>query len=209
MRAEEGRANYPLQLPGTTVRVAISFGVRALQESELPRITIVALALLLVRSTASYAQDTSTTRSAPPWSTQVRYGGGPSLGAPSSDFDGSRPPERWCLRVPDWERRAVWWLTLTLSDTTTFGAGWRRVLGDAPQLTSADTVAPVYDEGRCQRVADVINRELLGWSVGPPPIVLLRVRDRLVAFPSNAWRGHFGYAVQLDQTPRIVGVAAW
>jgi hypothetical protein len=169
----------------------------------------VAVAAFTLLAPASRAQDTAATQSVPPWSTQVRYGGGPSLGAPPSDFDGSRSPDRWCLRVPSWERVAIAWLTANLSDTTDFGAGWRRVLGGAPRLTRADTVTVESEETVCARVAEIINRDLLGWKVGPPPVVVLRVRDRLVAFPSNAWRGHFGYAVHLDQSPRIAGVATW
>ena len=38
---------------------------------------------------------------------------------------------------------------------------------------------------------------------------LLRVKDRLVAFPSNASMGEFGFAVQLDLSPRVLGVATW
>jgi len=53
-----------------------------------------------------------------------------------------------------------------------------------------------------------LNRDVLGWNVAPP-IVLLRIQDRLVAFPSNASMGEFGFAVQLDLSPRILGVATW
>src|SRR4051812_25838231 len=34
----------------------------------------------------------------PPWRDSVRYGSGPSVGAPPSDFTGERPPRRWCLQ---------------------------------------------------------------------------------------------------------------
>src|SRR5439155_22459901 len=56
--------------------------------------------------------------------------------------------------------------------------------------------------------ASGINRDVLGWNVAPH-IVLLRIQDRLVAFPSNASMGEFGFAVQLDLSPRILGVATW
>lgn len=131
------------------------------------------------------------------------------MGAPSSDFDGTKTPARWCLPVGDWERTSREWLTANLADTTSFGPEWRRALGDAPRLGITDTVAFVTDEALCRRVAEVINAELLGWAVGAPPLVLLRVQDRFIAFPSNAWRGEFGYAVHLDNIPIIRGVVTW
>lgn len=48
-----------------------------------------------------------------------------------------------------------------------------------------------------------------GWSVGPPPVVIFRVYDYLIAFPSNARRGEFGLAVGMSSQRRIRGVAAW
>ena len=66
----------------------------------------------------------------------------------------------------------------------------------------------VLDETVCQQAAVVVNRDLLGWDVAPP-IFLLRIKHRLVAFPSNASMGEFGFAVQLDLSPRILGVATW
>ena len=156
-----------------------------------------------------HAQDTLASQSRPHWSNQVRYGGGPSMGAPHSDFDGTRVPLRWCLPVGEWERFSRQWLAANLSDTSSLGTGWRAALGGAPQLRTSDTVAFVADDELCRRVANVINRELLGWSVGPPPVVVLRMRDRFIAFPSNPWRGEFGYAVHLDQTLRVLGVATW
>jgi hypothetical protein len=130
------------------------------------------------------------------------------MGAPRSDFDGSRPPPRWCLPSDEWERASAALLTELLRDTTDFGAGWRGALGDAPVLLPSDTATRVVDETVCQQASAVINRDLLGWNVAPP-ILLLRIKDRLVAFPSNASMGEFGFAVQLDLSPRILGVATW
>lgn len=101
------------------------------------------------------------------------------------------------------------WLRQVLSDTTDWGAGWRRVLGGAPQLAAQDSIVQVTDERACREIAAIVNRELLGWKVGPPPVVVFQVRDYLVAYPSNARMGEFGLAVGMDLEHRIRGVATW
>jgi len=55
----------------------------------------------------------------------------------------------------------------------------------------------------------VVNRGVLGWDVGPPPVVVFRVRDYLVAYPSNARMGEFGMAVGMNLGHQIRGVATW
>ena len=130
------------------------------------------------------------------------------MGSPRSEFDGSRLPPRWCLPGGEWERASAELMTTILRDTTEFGAAWRSALGDAPALRPSDTATVVLDEPVCQQAAAVIKRDLLGWRVAPT-ILLLRVKDRLVAFPSNASMGEFGFAVQLDLSPRVLGVATW
>lgn len=156
-----------------------------------------------------------------PWRDSVRYGGGPSVGAPPSDYTGRTPPAQWCLqatrRAPgdfgmtgqSWTAASRSWLSQVLGDTTHWGAGWRRVLGGAPSLSQRDSIVQVIDEGECRDIAEVINRELLGWQVGPPPVVVFRVRDYLVAYPSNARMGEFGFAVGMSLEHRIRGVATW
>jgi hypothetical protein len=101
------------------------------------------------------------------------------------------------------------WLRDVLSDTTEHGDGWRRVLGGAPQLTAADSIIRVTDEGACRAIAEILNRDLLGWRVGPPPVVVFQVRDYLIAYPSNARLGEFGMAVGMSIDRKIRGVATW
>lgn len=156
-----------------------------------------------------------------PWRDSVRYGGGPSVGAPPSDYSGATPPSQWCLqatkRAPgdfgvtgqSWTDASRSWLSQVLGDTTDWGAGWRKVLGGAPPLEQRDSIVQVTDEGACRDIAEIINRELLGWQVGPPPVVVFRVRDYLVAYPSNARMGEFGLAVGMSLAHRIRGVATW
>jgi hypothetical protein len=96
-----------------------------------------------------------------------------------------------------------------LSDTTDLGAGWRAVLGGAPHITETDSIVQVLDEIQCRDIAQTINHDLLGWKVGPPPTVVLRVQDYLIAFPSNARRGEFGFAVGMSVQQKIRGVATW
>jgi hypothetical protein len=100
----------------------------------------------------------------PRW--QARYGGGPSFGSPDSDFDGSRPPARWCLPTDRWGQATLGWLREVLSDPTDFGDGWRMVLGNAPTLGTADGLVVVSNNELCRRAAEVVNREVLGWDVG-------------------------------------------
>ena len=159
---------------------------------------------------------------APIWRDSARYGGGPSVGAPRSDFMGKAPPSQWCLMndAPgradlsagrSWREVSESWLGQVLSDTTEWGQGWRKVLGGAPTIAEDDSTAiqQVTEEPVCRAVAEILNRDLLGWKVGPPPVVVFRVRDFLVAHPSNAWRGEFGYAVGMSPELRIRGVAVW
>ena len=157
----------------------------------------------------------------PAWRECVRYGGGPSVGAPPSDYTGERPPSQWCLnatgRAPgdfgvtrmNWTEASRSWLFQVLSDTTDLGDGWRAVLPGAPKLTEADSIIQIMDEPTCQAIAEVLNRDLLGWDVGPPPVVVFRVRDYLIAFPSNARMGEFGMAAGMGLDRRIRGVASW
>ena len=157
----------------------------------------------------------------PVWRSGVRYGGGPSVGAPPSDFTGKAPPAHWCLgtdgpgggdisargtRFKDVSRS---WLRRVLSDTTDWGATWRKVLGDAPLMIPSDSIVEITDEHTCEVAAQVINRELLGWSVGPPPVVVFRVKNYLVVYPSNARMGEFGFAVGMSADMSIRGVATW
>ncbi|HKT07383.1 MAG TPA: hypothetical protein VJR24_05765 [Gemmatimonadaceae bacterium] len=89
------------------------------------------------------------------------------------------------------------------------GDTWRKVLGGAPKLTPADSIVQIEDEATCRDVAQILNRELLGWRVGPPPVVIFRVRDYLIAYPSNARRGEFGLVVGMSLQRQIRGVAGW
>jgi hypothetical protein len=100
-------------------------------------------------------------------------------------------------------------LRQVLSDTTDLGTGWRNVLGGAPQLAEHDTIEQVVDEQVCREIAQLINQSILGWPVGAPPVVILQVREHLIAFPSNASMGHYGLAVGMASDRRIRGVATW
>ena len=158
---------------------------------------------------------------APLWRDSVRYGSGPSVGAPPSDYTGSAPPSQWCLqanaRAPgdfgvtgqSWVAASRSWLRQVLSDTTDWGAGWRKALGGAPQLLPSDSIIQVTDERSCRSIAQIVNRDLLGWDVGPPPMVVFRVRNYLIAYPSNARMGEFGMAVGMTLKHQIRGVATW
>lgn len=188
---------------------------------------LLALALLLAPAPAAAQQPaqrpaTDSTRpdtATPPWRTQVRYGGGPSVGAPPSDFKGTEPPAQWCLRTDgpshgdlrgrSWRATSRYWLREVLSDTSSDNA-WPRVLGGAPIITPKDSVVEVVDEPLCRSVAAIVNCDLLGWRVGPPPVIVLRVRDYLIVFPSNARIGEWGFAVGMgSKGDAIRGVAAW
>jgi hypothetical protein len=177
--------------------------------------------ILLCTPMAAAAQDSTAT---PPWAKRVRYGGGPSIGGPPSSYDGSAPPTRWCLvadsatpaPVPQrqwtlakWQQISVHHLRSVLRDTTDFGTTWRSVLGGASLVAANDSIVIETDEELCRSLAESLNRELLGWEVGPPPVAVFRVRDYLFAFPSNARIGHFGYAVGFDKRRTIRGVATW
>jgi len=171
--------------------------------------------------TVAVSDSISHTTPAPAWRNQVRYGDGPSVGAPPSDFMGKAPPSVWCLatdgpgggdmspRGSHFKEVTRSWLRQILSDTTDFGDGWRKVLGGAPRVTSRDSIIEVVDESTCQRVARIINRDVLGWQVGPPPVVIFRIGDYLIAYPSNARLGEFGYAVGMRRDLLIRGVATW
>jgi hypothetical protein len=175
------------------------------------------------RATDSVAASDSAANAAaaPTWRNQVRYGGGPSVGAPPSDFMGKEPPSVWCLatdgpgggdlspRGTHFKEVTRSWLRQVLSDTSRLGAGWRKVLGGAPHVTPRDSIIEVTDEKTCRQVAQIINRDVLGWQVGPPPVVIFRVGDYLIAYPSNARLGEFGYAVGMRRDLVIRGVATW
>lgn len=83
------------------------------------------------------------------------------------------------------------------------------MLGGAPRLAPGDSIVQVVDEDECRTIAQLINHDLLGWEVGPPPVVIFRVRDYIVAYPSNAWRGEFGYALGMTLRHEIRGMATW
>jgi hypothetical protein len=157
----------------------------------------------------------------PVWRNKVRYDEGPSVGAPPSDFMGKAPPSVWCLATDgpgggDMSPRGTHfkevtrsWLRQVLSDTSDLGEGWRKVLGGAPHVTPRDSVSEVTDEKTCRQVAQIINRDVLGWHVGPPPVVIFRIGEYLIAYPSNARLGEFGYAVGMRPDLVIRGVATW
>lgn len=173
------------------------------------------------RDSSAAADSERPTLVTPPWRDSVRYGGGPSVGAPPSDYSGAAPPSNWCLQADgrasgdlgrsgsSWTKISRSWLRQVLSDTTDFGEGWRKVLGGAPRLAPQDSISQLTDEGACRDIALIINRGLLGWKVGPPPVAVFRVRDYLIAYPSNAWMGEFGYAVGMTLRREILGVATW
>jgi len=180
---------------------------------------LIAALLPLVAAAAGGQQPRdSRTAATPAWRDSARYGGGPSVGPPPSDYTGAVAPATWCLQTTGqasgdfggaWTNTTRVWLRQVLSDTTGFGAVWRRVLGGAPQLTSADSIVQVTDEATCRDIAERLNRDVLGWRVGPPPVVIFRVRDHLVAYPSNARRGEWGLAVGMTLGREIRGVALW
>ncbi len=186
-----------------------------------PHLATLLLTLLLLSATSAAGQQVQDSSAKYPWRKRVHYGGGPSVGTPPSDFAGKSSPLQWCLtatrRAPgdlgasgqSWMDASRSWLRYVLSDTTALGKGWRGVLGGAPVLTPNDTIVQVVDELACRDIAEVINRGLLGWEAGPPPVVVFRVRDYLIAYPSNAPMGEFGLAVGMSLTHEIRGVAMW
>jgi hypothetical protein len=189
--------------------------------------TLLIVAAVLIAANRAYAQErrdsakTNAASAAHPWRDSVRYGEGPSVGAPLSDYTGKAPPSKWCLqpttRPPgdfgvtgaNWTEASRSWLRDVLTDTSEFGQGWRKVLGGAPLLSPRDSIVHIVTENECHEIADIINREILGWSVGPPPVVVFRVRDYLIAYPSNARMGEFGLAVGMTTKHQIRGVATW
>jgi len=172
-------------------------------------------------SSAASPDSAKAVAAAYPWRDSVRYGGGPSVGAPPSDYTGAAPPPEWCLRATgrppgdfgisggNWTEVSQSWLRRVLSDTTHWGAVWRKVLGGAPGLAPRDTIIQVMDEAACHQIADIINRAVMGWEAGPPPVVVFRVRDYLIAYPSNARMGEFGLAVGMSLGHEIRGIATW
>src|SRR6185369_17446764 len=96
---------------------------------------IVASVLATLTSSVSHAQRTSdSSAAAPAWRDNVRYGGGPSVGPPPSDFTGATPPAQWCLQATGrasgdfggmWTTTSRGWLREVLSDSTDLGSGWR------------------------------------------------------------------------------------
>ena len=179
------------------------------------------VALDSLATSAAGQQTTDTAATKPLWRDSVRYGGGPSVGAPPSDYTGERPPTAWCLKATgrsrgdfgmagwNWTAASRSWLHDVLSDATKHGEVWRRVLGGAPQLTAGDSIIQVLDEPTCHDIAEILNRDLLGWDAGPPPVVVFQMRDYLIAYPSNAHLGEFGMAVGMSMDRQIRGVASW
>ncbi|HEU6451744.1 MAG TPA: hypothetical protein VFT57_10015 [Gemmatimonadaceae bacterium] len=182
---------------------------------------LIAVSLTFLATQPMAQQPADSAAPHPPWRDSVRYGGGPSVGAPPSNFKGDSPPARWCLETTDqaqgdfgrtgrsWTEISRSWLRQVLSDTTDFGTNWRKVLGGAPRLTQSDSIVQVTDEDTCRAIAQIINRELLGWKVGPPPVVVFRIHDYLIAYPSNAGLGEFGLAVGMNLERTINGVSTW
>ena len=82
------------------------------------------------------------------------------------------------------------------------------VLGGAPRLAARDSIVQISDERVCHEIAETINRGLLGWAWAPP-VVVFRVLDYLIAYPSNARMGEFGVAVGMSTSGQIRAVATW
>jgi hypothetical protein len=143
-----------------------------------------------------------------PWRDSVRYGGGPSFGAPDSDFDGTNPPKAWCLTAGDWGTASRGWLKRVLSDTTDWGDGWRDALRGAPRLAATDSVVAVQAESQCHRAAQIVNRAFLGWPTAPP-VMLLEANGHFIVLPSSVRLGEFGLAVHIDPDWILRGVATW
>ena len=181
--------------------------------------SLLAVLLLAVTGTARAQRNRdSSAAAAPAWRDSVHYGSGPSVGPPPSDYTGAKPPSKWCLQANGrasgdfggiWTETSRGWLRQVLSDSTDLGDGWRKVLGGAPRLTLSDSIVQIEDEAVCRDVAQILNRDLLGWRIGPPPVVIFRVRDYLIAYPSNARRGEFGLAVGMSLQRQIRAVSTW
>lgn len=143
---------------------------RRVDGSAFARITLLG-AVLTWAVLPLHAQD-GVTIPKPPWADSLRYGGGPSFGAPEAEFDGKKPVAQWCLGPSPWWRASEGWLRQVLSDTSEHGHTWRRVLGNAPTIAATDSIRVVTQEARCVALARLIHRGLLGWPEGPPPIFL-------------------------------------
>lgn len=151
----------------------------------------------------------------------MRFGDGPSVGAPPSDFTGTVPPANWCLEASrhptgdlgigggTWDEASRSWLGQILSDSTDLGDGWRRVLGGAPRLSPKDTIIQITDDSTCHQIAELLNKEFLGWRSGPPPVVIYDVKGFLIAFPSNLHLGEFGLAVGMTRDHELRGASTW
>ena len=190
-------------------------GVRSLVLGEM------LLALSIPACSSGAAATDGSTQVTPEWQNKERYGGGPSVGAPRSDFMGAKPPTQWCLLDTlrasgdlgyggeGWDDASRMWLRQVLSDTTEMGRTWRKVLGGAPLMTGQDSIVRVTSEAECKRLAEIVNAKVLGWKVGLPPVVVYRVRDFVLVFPSNARMGEWGLAVGMNSKFTIRGVAMW
>lgn len=178
------------------------------------------LASTALSAQVSTAKDTSSSGE-PPWRHRIVYGEGPSVGTPVSDFSGATPPSQWCLRATrrppgdfgisggTWDATSRSWLTDILADTTDFGAGWRQRLGGLPFATPTDSIVQIFDESRCHEIATLLNTQVLGWKVGPPPVVVYSLGATLLAFPSNARFGEWGLVVALTLDGVIQAAVLW
>jgi hypothetical protein len=169
--------------------------------------------------------------SRPYWQTRVRFGSsGPSVGSPPSAYDGKAPPDKWCLSPADtvsahtaadysgtsqrwtmreWTDATLPSLESILSDTSGSGDTLRLVYGKAPRIDKSEAIEFVSDEKLCRAAAEILNRDLLGWKVGPPPVALLRVHHYLFAYPSRTQLGEWGLAAGMDEKLTIRGVGTW
>jgi len=179
------------------------------------------------RARASARADSS----APYWKSRVRAANtGPSIGSPPSAYHGEHPPDKWCLDSADtlsahtaadyssmsrrwtmaeWADVTISTLHSFLSDTSEEGATVRLVFGAPPRIEESRTIEIVSDEALCRAVARVLNRELLGWKVGPPPVALLRIDHYLYAYPSRTQLGEWGLVAGMDEKLTIRGVGTW
>lgn len=96
-----------------------------------------------------------------------------------------------------------------LSDTSNEGVAVRHVFGAPGLIEKSDSIEIVSDEALCEAAARVLNRELLGWKVGPPPVALLRVNHYLYAYPSRTQLGEWGLVAGMDEKLTIRGVGTW
>lgn len=139
----------------------------------------------------------------PPWRGGVTLWPGPSLGPPPFELDGKTPPTAWCLRTRGRssddraEERWEW------------GRISRRMLLPKGSTAAGDTISEVTDEAVCKKASAVINRDLLGWRTGGPPVVIFRFGAQWVVYPSNASMGEFGLAVFMDGDLNIHHVSTW